>query len=185
MDHCDSSSGPADGLKLVMESTIIANLERNKGLFGALLSGISQEEYLWKQGPEKWCLLEIVCHLHDEEREDFRTRVRYSLETPDKAPPQFNPVAWVAERNYIEQDYTVMVGKFLDERQSSIDWLKSLSGPAWENAYQNPKFGPRSARMYLANWLAHDYLHVRQINRLRFDFLQQNSQENLEYAGSW
>lgn len=27
--------------------------------------------------PEKWCLLEIVFHLYDEEREEFRARVNY------------------------------------------------------------------------------------------------------------
>ena len=35
------------------------------------------------------------------------------------------------------------------------------------------------------NWLAHDYLHIRQIIRLKFAYLQQLSKEDLSYAGNW
>ena len=29
----------------------------------------------WKQSENKWSMLEIICHLYDEEREDFRSRL--------------------------------------------------------------------------------------------------------------
>jgi len=42
-----------------------------------------------------------------------------------------------------------------------------------------------SAKFILANWLAHDYLHIRQITRLKYDYLQDIPNENLSYAGNW
>jgi uncharacterized protein YutE (UPF0331/DUF86 family) len=42
-----------------------------------------------------------------------------------------------------------------------------------------------SAKMIFKNWLAHDYLHIRQIIRLKFEYLKGFTGENLSYAGDW
>jgi hypothetical protein len=39
--------------------------------------------------------------------------------------------------------------------------------------------------MIFANWLAHDYLHIRQILRLKYEYLKSISEEDLSYAGEW
>jgi hypothetical protein len=39
--------------------------------------------------------------------------------------------------------------------------------------------------MFLHNWLAHDYLHIRQIIRIKYDYLKKTSGEILLYAGEW
>ncbi len=164
---------------------IISELARNKGVFSHLLTGLSKEQYLWKSNPEKWCLLEICCHLYDEEREDFRTRTKYVLETPDKPLPTFDPTKWVVERAYIQQNFDVMLTQFLKERERSVEWLQLLTNPKWDNAYDHPKFGKMTAELFLTNWLAHDYLHMRQILTLKFDYLKQLTRESLTYAGNW
>jgi hypothetical protein len=164
---------------------IIQQLSKNKGIFKEFLNGLSKEEYLWKPSPEKWCLLEIICHLYDEEREDFRQRTKHVLETPEQPLPMFDQIAWVLDRKYIQQDYSVMLAKFLKEREWSVEWLKSLKNSKWSNAYEHPKLGQITAGMFLANWLAHDYLHMRQLIKLKFDYLKQSTNESLTYAGNW
>jgi hypothetical protein len=164
---------------------IIQELSRNRGVFKHLLTGLKQEEYLWKPKPEKWCLLEIICHLHDEEREDFRTRTRIVLESLEDPLPPIDPVGWVQERKYMEQDFENMLSSFLIEREVSLAWLRSLTSPKWDNAFQHPKFGPMTAKLYVSNWLAHDYLHIRQIIRTKYSYLQQWTGESLSYAGNW
>ena len=77
---------------------IIQELSRNRNVFESLLSGIEEEEYLWRPMHEKWCLLEIVCHLYDEEREDFRRRTRLVLENPTEPLPPIDPVGWVLRK---------------------------------------------------------------------------------------
>lgn len=167
------------------QSYTIKKLQTNSDTFKSLFSNLSKEEYLWKPQPEKWCLLEIACHLYDEERDDFRARLKHTLETPEEKLPSIDPVGWVTSRKYIEQDFHVTVNNFIEERKLSIDWLNSLQNPNWKNAYHHHKFGEMSAGMFLANWLAHDYLHIRQILNLQYQYLKLNSGERMDYAGEW
>ena len=102
---------------------IIKRLITNQNVFAELLSHKTKAEYIWKPDNNSWCLLEVVCHLYDEEREDFRTRVQCTLESPERTLPGIDPVSWVTDRKYIEQDYDVMVASFLSERKKSTDWL--------------------------------------------------------------
>lgn len=164
---------------------IIIELERNKTTFTTLLEGLPVEQYTWKQNPEKWCLLEIICHLYDEEREDFRTRTKQVLENPDLPLPKIDPVGWVTERKYLQQNYSEKLNEFISEREQSIKWLTSLKDPKWDNFHDHPSLGEITAKLFLSNWLAHDYLHFRQITKLKFDYLKQLSNEELTYAGNW
>ena len=70
-----------------MITQVIGELNRNKNVFKALLQGIPQEMQGWKPAREKWSLLEIVCHLFDEEREDFRVRLSHVMDMPDEPLP--------------------------------------------------------------------------------------------------
>ena len=164
---------------------IINELSKNRTIFNDLLKDVPEKEYLWKWNPDKWCLLEIVCHLFDEEREDFRTRTKLVLQDPTIPLPPFDPTVWPLDRAYFQQNYNDKVYCFLNERDQSIDWLQTLKDPKWDNAFQHPKFGAMSAGLFLANWLAHDYLHLRQILTLKYKYLEQLSGESLSYAGGW
>ncbi len=163
----------------------ITQLERHRDIFKQVFTGLTPEDIRWKPAPEKWCLLEVLCHLHDEEREDFRARLKHILETPEEPMPKIDPVAWVAEREYMQQDFAAMLGKFLGERDRSIAWLRGLKDPKWSNAYQHPKVGPVSCDLILVNWVAHDLLHLRQITKLRYEKLPTITSEPLDYAGAW
>jgi nicotinamide riboside kinase len=163
----------------------ILEFERNGKLIKSLFEEVTGDLVFWKQSEKKWCLLEIICHLYDEEREDFRTRLKSVLENPEKSFPSIDPQGWVKERKYIEQDFENMLEKFLKERNDSILFLQNLEEPKWNNTYIHPKLGPMSAKMILSNWLAHDYLHLKQIIKLKFDYLQLISGESLTYAGNW
>lgn len=164
---------------------ILDELERNSVVFSTLLTDLSKEQSHWKPAPDKWSLLEVVCHLYDEEREDFRARVRHCLETPLDAMPPIDPPSWVNDRRYAEQNFDERLGAFLEERRVSMAWLKGLEAPDWSSAYQHPKFGAMSAHLFLSNWLAHDYLHMRQIIGIKFAWLKETSGEALDYAGPW
>jgi hypothetical protein len=167
------------------QKQIFEELSRNIKVFKSLFLNLSKEEYLWKSNQDHWCLLEILCHLYDEEREDFMARTKHVLENPHLKLPLFDQIAWVKERNYIGQNFELMVQKFIEERQQSLIWLKSLKDPNWNNTFEHPKLGPMSAYYFLSNWLAHDYLHIKQITKLKFDFLAHSSKQDLSYAGKW
>lgn len=160
-------------------------LSRHLAVFRDLLEGLGPEETRWRPAPDKWCLLEVVCHLHDEEREDFRGRLRHVLATPESPLPPIDPPGWVTSRRYMEQDFTTMLQKFLAERDASVDWLWKLVDPPWQNVHEHPKMGPLTAEHFLVNWVAHDMHHIRQINNLRYGYLASISERSLDYAGPW
>lgn len=160
-------------------------LNRDGKIFEDLLSDLSSQEYLWKPSENKWCLLEIVCHLFDEEREDFRARVKHILETSELSMKTIDPVGWVKDRNYIKKDFNIVLFDFIEERKKSLEWLMNLNNPDWNKKYLHPKLGDMSANMILANWVAHDYLHIRQIVKLKYDYLKSITKENFSYAGDW
>lgn len=164
---------------------IISELKRNKLVFNELLKNIDDNLIKWKPSSDKWCLLEIVCHLVDEEINDFRARLKSTLENPKQDLVPIDPTGWVNSKKYIEQNYNTKLVEFLNEREKSIIYLEQLKEPKWDNFYQHPKFGKLSAKLFFTNWLAHDYLHIRQIIKLKFNYLSLTSNQNLNYAGNW
>lgn len=160
-------------------------LASNQKVFKNLLSDLNEEIYLWRPQPDKWNLLDIICHLVDEEKEDFGFRLKHVLETPQKKMPSINPANWVIERKYQEQNFKKKLNEFMTERKMSIEWLSKLSNPNWNSFYTHPKLGVLSAGMFLNNWIAHDYLHIRQIVSIKFHYLKSNSTDSLNYAGDW
>ena len=62
--------------QLFMEfETLYQDLAHGAEIIRALVVGVTQAEAQVKPTPESWSILEVVCHLGDEEREDFRQRV--------------------------------------------------------------------------------------------------------------
>jgi hypothetical protein len=50
----------------------LARLTANVETVAAMVRGAPEAQARWKPTPEAWSILEVVCHLGDEEREDFR-----------------------------------------------------------------------------------------------------------------
>ena len=164
---------------------IINRLESNQEVFAALLQNIPDELIKWKSEEKNWSLLEIVNHLRDEEREDFRCRLDLTLGDPNVEWPPIDPAKWVTDRNYPDRDLTVSIDAFFNERKKSIGWLNSLEAPNWKSTYNHKLLGTMSAENILANWLAHDLLHIRQITTIHWEYLANMSESNLGYAGNW
>ncbi|MCH7549483.1 MAG: DinB family protein [Candidatus Krumholzibacteriota bacterium] len=160
-------------------------LGANADAIDSFVSHIGIAQARWKPAPEKWSMLEVVCHLYDEERFDFRQRIDYLLHKPGTEFPRFDPVVWVQEHRYAEQDIVEMRTLFRREREHSVSWLAALESPDWSASRDHSTFGTLSAGRFLASWVAHDYLHLRQMARLNYEHLAYTSGEPLDYAGVW
>lgn len=166
-------------------SVLIQQLENNAQRFQALASGVSDEQARWRPEAQDWSLLEIVCHLHDEEKLDFRVRLDTILYHPGEEPPAIDPTGWVTEHRYAERNLQTELEGFLAERQKSIAWLRALQSPDWSLSYQAP-WGSIRAGDIFAGWLAHDLLHMRQILELHWAHLnQQCAPYSTAYGGEW
>ena len=164
---------------------VIRSLEKNKEVFHSLLAGIDIQFQQWRPAADKWNMQEILCHLLDEEIFDFKARVKHTLETPGDPMASINPVGWVLEKNYAGWNYQDTLEKFMQERLQSVAYLQNLKNINGQSVHQHPQLGAMSAENFLFNWLAHDYLHIRQINRYYYLFFKEQSEMDLSYAGNW
>lgn len=135
------------------------------------LKNIPSEQATWKPHPEKWSVLEVVNHLYDEEKEDFRKRLELTLFHPGVLWPENDPEGWVTQKAYNKRKYSQSINNFLSERQISLKWLKKSMNADFNTYYEHPKIGKLSAGDLLVSWLCHDYIHLRQLVNLRIHYL--------------
>lgn len=160
-------------------------LQNSTEMIRALLSGLTQEETYRKPDATSWSILEVTCHLHDEEREDFREHLDFILHRQNEEYHVIDPQGWVRERHYNEQDFPTMREKFFLERQKSLKWLQDLANSDWDTTYTSP-YGSVTAGEMLASWIAHDNLHIRQLVELRRKRVEKITEPYpIEYAGDW
>jgi hypothetical protein len=165
---------------------IISRLERFAETLPAAVAGLSPDGASFKPTTGAWSILEIVCHLADEEVDDFRSRLRGVLDDPSKPLAPIDPEGWARERRYNEQDLVATVARFVRERRESIGWLRSMKDPDWTRSHEHPRFGPIAAGDLLASWAAHDALHLRQIAKRLYELASLDAPEyKTAYAGQW
>ncbi|MBI3244630.1 MAG: DinB family protein [Chloroflexi bacterium] len=166
--------------------TTLARLSADADTIASLSRGVTDAQARWKPSPDEWSILEVLCHLYDEEREDFRTRVDFTLHKPTEAWPPIDPAGWVTARGYNQREFGSSLEAFLRERRESLNWLMSLQNPDWNSTHQHPRIGAMMAGDVLAAWVAHDHLHIRQLNHLHWQHLStQVKSISLDYAGGW
>ena len=166
---------------------LIDALDRFQRVLPTIVHQLSIDDAKWKPFPHDWSILEILCHLCDEEVDDFRTRLRLTLETPEKDWPGIDPPRWAIERKYNEKNLDDAVARFVRERAASVNWLRGLGDKVeWSQAHVHPKFGTIRAGDLLASWAAHDALHLRQIAKRMHQLAQRHGEGfNVAYAGEW
>ncbi len=163
----------------------IAQLSQNAERLHSLAADVSADQARRKPDADSWSILEVVCHLLDEERYDFRVRLSHILAgTPGDFPP-IDPGGWVIARRYNEQDLAESLADFLAERQTSLAWLGALAEPDWDATNPVP-WGVISAGEMLAAWVAHDLLHLRQLVELHWFLATTHmAPHRPDYAGEW
>jgi hypothetical protein len=165
--------------------SLYKELTHSTEMIRPLLDGLNQQEAQLKPSAGKWSILEVTCHLYDEEIEDFREHLDFILHRQDEEWHSIAPQAWVKLRKYNQQDFKTMKGKFFRERNKSLRWLKSLKNTDWKIVYKS-KRGVMSAGDMFASWVAHDNLHIRQLVELRRMLIEQKSKlHKIRYAGEW
>jgi len=149
-----------------------------------LTEDVSPEQARWKPDADTWSILEIINHLYDEEREDFRAHLDGILNKPGEGWGYIRPFEWVTERRYNERDLETSVQNFLAERRDSLVWLESLGAPDWESSMPAPWDSDISAGDMFASWVIHDQWHIQQLVQARRNYvIAQVAPYDVEYAG--
>ena len=161
-----------------MQETV-RRLAGNAEAIRALVPVLPVEQAQWKPDPETWSLTEVMEHVYNEERLDFRKHLRAMFGYPALPSERISGV-----------DCREALKGFLSEREASIAWLATLGSPDWE-ATITLTFSPGeqltlSAGDMLVSWVEHDLLHMRQMVELLHAWnVEQAPPYSVQYAGGW
>jgi hypothetical protein len=100
-------------------------LGRLPDLLDALIGDLDAVTARTRPALDEWSPVEIVCHLRDEETEDFSARVRAVLEGKTELAP-IDPVGWVEARRYREADLRQALAAFKTRRRASLSYLAGV-----------------------------------------------------------
>ncbi len=165
---------------------LIARMEAFPGVLARLCEPLTPVEYRFKPPSGAWSILEIVCHLVDEEMRDFRARVDSTLHDPSKAWEPIDPEGWAVADHYNQRELEEQLARFAEERAESVSWLRRHINPDWTLAYEHPEIGTLRAGDLMASWGAHDTLHLRQIAKRLYELAARDTEGfSAEYAGGW
>ena len=160
-----------------------AELARTPGLVAGLVAGLDDAGWRARPALSEWAPVEIVCHLRDEEVEDFGARVRVIAKRSKKFAP-IDPERWAMERKYLEDDGPGALAAFRERRSASLAFLDTLKPEGLSRAVPLTRSGPLSGLDLLAAWVAHDRLHLAQLaSTLTRGWARRWAPLRVEYAG--
>jgi hypothetical protein len=137
-------------------------LARLPALLDALLAGLDEAGARTRPASDEWSPVEIICHLRDEEVEDFGARVRVILGGAGEFTP-IDPERWAAERGYREASLPVALEELRVRRQRSLDLLARVAADTLTGSRTHRRLGRLSGLDLLAAWVAHDRIHLAQL----------------------
>ncbi len=137
-------------------------LARFPALLDAVVAGLTLERWRARPALDEWAPVEIVCHLRDEEAEDFGARVRVILEGGARFAP-IDPEGWATARRYHEAEPAAALAAFREHRAASLAILAAATPERFAASGESPSGLRLSGLDLLAAWVAHDGLHLRQL----------------------
>ena len=147
-------------------TAFLSEARRELARFPALLDAIVAElaPARWQARPasDEWAPVEIVCHLRDEEAEDFGARVRVVLEGGTRFTP-IDPEGWARARRYHDADPIEALAAFRGHRAANVAMLAEAAPERFTASGESPSGLRLSGLDLLAAWVTHDGLHLRQL----------------------
>lgn len=169
-------------------SAITRRLSATAPMLRGMCAGLDADDARWKPADGSWSILEVVCHLADEESEDFRARLERTLRDPTEPWPPLDLDRVAERRGYNAMDLADTVERFARDRGRSVAWLRGMERVEidWSRAHKHPTIGHITAAMLLSSWAAHDALHLRQIAKRLFELaVRDGGGASTAYAGEW
>jgi hypothetical protein len=137
-------------------------LARVPAVLETLLNDLDPATWRTRPAPAEWAPVEIVCHLRDEELEDFGARLRVVLEGGTSFVP-IDPEKWAVERRYLEDSGPRALATFCERRAMSLGSLLAVAPAQLIATVEHRRFGGLSGLDILAAWVEHDRLHLTQL----------------------
>ena len=137
-------------------------LGRLPAVLQALLGGLDEVDARTRPATGEWSTVEILCHLRDEEIEDFGARLRVIVGGAGEFAP-IDPERWAEERRYRDASLPEVLEEFRSRRQVSLDLLAAVAPDTLAGARSLGRRGRLSGLDILTAWVSHDRIHLAQL----------------------
>ena len=150
----------ADGERLLAATR--RELARFPAVLRLMVGALDEASARTRPAPAEWAPIEIVCHLRDEETEDFGARLRVVVEGGREFAP-IDPEGWAERRRYRDEGLGEALTRFEERRAASLAFLSALAPERLVASVPHRRLGELSGLDLLAAWVTHDRLHHRQL----------------------
>jgi hypothetical protein len=118
---------------LVPENAILEALEGQMGVVQAVVNAVPPDKELFRYGPDKWSVRQVLGHLIDGERVFAYRALCFSR--GEGAPlPSFDENAYVAQSRYEERPLSDLLVELTDLRRANLRFFRSLADDQWTRA---------------------------------------------------
>ncbi len=142
-------------------------LERTPSVLRTLLSGLSADWVMNNEGLETFSPYDVVGHLIEGEKTDWRERSVMILEHGTEKPfVSFDRFAQFEES--AGKPLLQLLDEFEKLRKENLAWLRSLqlTETDFNKKGVHPELGEITLRQLLSTWVVHDLTHIAQITRV-------------------
>jgi phytoene dehydrogenase-like protein len=131
----------------------------------ALLHDCTQEQaQATRGGDEGWTMIEVICHLRDNE-ERVLERVRLMRDETDPFIAAYDQERWAKERNYAADNLREALAAFVRLRASHVAELMALTPADWERTGRHEERGRITIGIQTLRLVCHDAIHAAQLAR--------------------
>jgi hypothetical protein len=146
-------------------SYLVDALRAAPTVFEALLHDCTQElAQAARGGDEGWSVLEIICHLRDNE-ERVLERMRLMRDGVDPFIAAYDQEQWARERNYAADNLREALAAFRRYRASHVAELLALPPADWERTGRHAERGRITIAIQTLRVVCHDAIHAAQLAR--------------------
>ena len=109
---------------------ITRRLKSNAEGICILLETLSEEQAEWKPAPDIWSMKDVIEHVYNEERLDFRRHLKEMLSEPPQPWGEFSHEDYIKVDNYLQA-----LEGFLREREDSALLVERARGSRLESRH--------------------------------------------------
>jgi hypothetical protein len=152
-------------MSLLTPGRLLRSLRKNPVILHGLIKNVWQDQARrFKDGPDGWSVVEVVCHLRDLEEVFYQRALRMLNEDE----PVFEAVDQndIARRgNYINQTLSRVFEEYVEKRRRTLLFFNGLTVEQWQRGGIHPEDGHITLLEQAFQIGAHDTDHIEQIVR--------------------
>jgi hypothetical protein len=142
---------------------LIRTLEQTYQALQRLVGGIPNDALDFRPSADSWTVREILAHFVDDEMYVMRLRLERIVKEDDPQLTPHDEQRWHATRNTSRDQLTELLSDFNLQRLASLGMIAMLRDSDWVRSGFQPEYGRFTGEEWLARWVEHDTVHLRQI----------------------